>query len=317
MSRPLTRFRWLLVHFVLLWLFGCTSQSTPTTLLSSGTQPAPEATRLAVTVTPVVLLPGTPSFLRVTPVATGTRSTPLAQAAPSLTPLVAASATSNVLVPILMYHQIKDLPANANVEDLTWTVSPSALDAELAYLANNGYTTVSLDLMLDGLAGKSALPPKPVVLTFDDGWKNQYTEALPLLKKYKQTATFYVVSSYMGYGAYFDWTMTKEAQDAGMTVAGHSIDHSDLSQKSAAEVDRQVRESKAALERQLGVSITHFAYPYGAYNDVIVDALKRNGYRSATTLNPMPAKNPLSPYLLPRIRVSYKDTLADFAKKLP
>ena len=287
----------------LLWLTGCTSQSTPTTLLPSSTQ------QPSVTITPVVLLPGTPAAA-LTPTSVGASSAGLVP-----TPLVTAPPT-NATVPILMYHQVKDLPANASLDDLTWTVSPASLDAQLGYLAEKGYTSISFDQLLDGFGGKAPLPSKAVVLTFDDGWKTQYTSALPLLQKYKQTATFYVVSSYMGYGAYFDWNMTKEIAGAGMTIAGHSIDHSDLSKKTAAEVDRQLRESKATLEKQLGVSVTHFAYPYGAYNSVVVDALKRDGYRTATTLNPTLVKYPISPYLLPRIRVSYKDTLADFAKKL-
>lgn len=216
-----------------------------------------------------------------------------------------------------MYHQIKDLPPTASVDDLTWTVSPQALDAQLGYLAEKGYTTIHLDQMLDGLAGKAALPPKAVVLSFDDGWKTQYTNALPLLKKRNQTATFYVVSTYMGYGAYFDWAMTEELKNAGMTIAGHTLDHANLPTLSAAEMERQLRESKATLEKKLSVSLMHFAYPYGAYNDSVVEAVKRAGYRSAVTLIPAPVKNPVSPYLLPRVRVSYKETLADFVKKLP
>lgn len=216
-----------------------------------------------------------------------------------------------------MYHQIKELPPTASLDDLTWTVSPAALDAQLGYLAEKGYITISLDQMLDGFAGKLALPPKVVVITFDDGWKTQYTNALPLLKKRNQTATFYLVSTYMGYGAYFDWAMTEEIKNAGMTIGGHTLDHANLPKLSAAEMDRQLRESKAALEKKLNVAVTHFAYPYGAYNDVVIEAVKRAGYRSATTLNPTLVKNPVSPHQLPRIRVSYKETLADFAKKLP
>ncbi len=294
---------------LLVWLLACTSQSSPTSLLPSNTQPT--GTSPLPSVTPLVLLPGTPAPL--------TTSATVSASGVSLapTPLASLAAPANLSVPILMYHQIKDLPASANLEDLTWTVSPTALDAQLAYLADKGFTTISLDQLLDGFAGKLPLPSKPVIITFDDGWKTQYTSAFPLLKQRKLTATFYVVSSYMGYGAYFDWAMTKEISDAGMTIAGHTIDHSDLSKKSVTEIDRQLRESKAALEKQLGITVTHFAYPYGAYTNVIADALKRDGYRSATTLNPTFVKAPLSPYLLPRVRVSYKDTLADFAKKLP
>jgi peptidoglycan/xylan/chitin deacetylase (PgdA/CDA1 family) len=287
---------------------ACAAQpaaAPPTVATASNTAGLPS-------ITPVVLLPGATSGPTLRAPVTGTNG-----AAASATPFVPTGAGPGAAaIPILMYHQIKDLLPTASLEDFTWTVSPSSMDAQLGYLADKGYVTISLDQLLDGLAGKAALPAKAVVLTFDDGWKSQYTNALPLLKKHNQTATFYVVSTYMGYGAYFDWNMTMEVKNAGMTIAGHTLDHADLPKLSAAELDHELRDSKAALEKQLGVPINHFAYPYGAYNDTVVEAVRRAGYRSATTLNPMMAKNPVSPFLLPRIRVSYKETLADFVKKL-
>jgi peptidoglycan/xylan/chitin deacetylase (PgdA/CDA1 family) len=293
---------------LLLLVTACTTQaSTSGSPSASATGVDPALPRPSLT--PAVLLPGQISMLALTPVGASTAvPTPLA---------TFAAGTAAKTVPILMYHQIRDLPPTANLEDLTWTISPASLDAQLGYLADKGYSTISLDQLLDGFGGKTALPPKAVVITFDDGWKTQYTNAFPLLKKHKQTATFYVVSTYMGYGAYFDWTMTEELKNAGMTIGGHTLDHADLTKKSATDMDHELRDSKAALEQHLGVTINHFAYPFGAYNDAVVSALKRAGYRSATTIDPVLVKNPVSAYLLPRIRVSYKEALADFIKKLP
>ena len=276
------------------------------------TVPTPVNTAPPPSITPFVLLPGPTSGPTLRAPAGTASGAPVAA-----TPFTAAGGPSATSIPILMYHQVKDLPPTAGLEDLTWTVSPASLDAQLGYLADKGYVTISLDQMLDGLAGKAALPAKAVVITFDDGWRTQYTNALPMLKKHKQTATFYVVSTYMGYGAYFDWDMTTEIKNAGMTIAGHTLDHANLPTLSAAALDRELRDSKAALESKLGITVNHFAYPYGAYNDAVVEAVKRAGYRSAATLNPVLVKNPVSSLLLPRIRVSYKETLADFVKKLP
>lgn len=275
------------------------------------------------TLTPSVLLPAATAqtaALRVGTAIAGATGTAVAPRAPLLSPTPGGNAVSGdgaTAIPILMYHQVKDLPPTAGLEDLTWTVSPAALDAQLGYLADKGYVTISLDQLLDGMAGKASLPAKPVVITFDDGWRTQYTNALPMLKKYKQTATFYVVSTYMGYGAYFTWEMTAEVRDAGMTIAGHTLDHANLPTLSAPALDKELRDSKAALESKLAITVSHFAYPYGAYNDAVVAAVKRAGYRTASTINPVSVKNPVSSYLLPRIRVSYKETMADFVKKLP
>jgi peptidoglycan/xylan/chitin deacetylase (PgdA/CDA1 family) len=277
------------------------------------TAPTPANTAPPPSITPFVLLPG-PTSGPTLRASVGTASGTAVAATPFT---AAAGGPSAASIPILMYHQVKDLPPTAGLEDLTWTISPASLDAQLGYLADKGYVTISLDQLLDGLAGKAALPAKPVVITFDDGWRTQYTNALPMLKKYKQTATFYVVSSYMGYGAYFDWDMTTEIKSAGMTIAGHTLDHANLPTLSAAAVDKELRDSKAALESKLGITVDHFAYPYGAYNDAVIAAVKRAGYRSAATINPVLVKNPVSTMLLPRIRMSYRETLADFVKKLP
>ena len=268
--------------------------------------PTPANTAPPPSITPFILLPGATS---------GPTLRALAGTAAPLT--VVGGGPGATSIPILMYHQVKDLPPTAGLEDLTWTVSPASLEAQLGYLADKGYVTISLDQMLDGLAGKAALPARAVVITFDDGWRTQYSNALPMLKAHKQTATFYVVSTYMGYGAYFDWDMTTEIKNAGMTIAGHTLDHANLPTLGAAALDRELRDSKAALESKLGIQVNHFAYPYGAYNDAVIEAVKRAGYRSATTINPVLVKNPVSSLLLPRIRVSYKESLADFVKKLP
>jgi peptidoglycan/xylan/chitin deacetylase (PgdA/CDA1 family) len=281
------------------------------------TSPGTSATATAVaqpkpTLTPAVLLPA--QLLVITPTPVGTvASASTTKAAPAASFTVDARTT----VPILMYHQIKELTASATQDDLAWTVTPAALDAQLGYLSEKGYTTISLDQLLDGFSGKAGLPAKSIVITFDDGWKTQYTVALPLLKKYKQTATFYVVSTYMGYGAYFDWDMTKALKDAGMTIAGHTLDHSDLVKTNATQLDKQLQDSKAAIEKNLGITVNHFAYPFGSYNDTVVAAVRRAGYRSATTINPVPVRGPVSAFLLPRMHATYKQTLAEFIKMLP
>ena len=121
----------------------------------------------------------------------------------------------------------------------------------------------------------------------------------------------------MGYGAYFDWAMTTDVLKAGMTIGGHTVDHKSLTGLSAADLDHELRDSKALLDSKLGISVTHLAYPNGAFSDTVIAAVRRAGYRTATTINPALVKNPLVPLSLPRLRVSYKDTLADFIKKLP
>lgn len=305
------RARWIILPIIILLGAACGASAPAPTATPPGPTP---------TITPAVLLPSGAAAQATAAPTRAASATPVRAATLLPTPLAAApagGAASAASVPILMYHQVRDLTASATADDRIWTVSPASLAAQLNYLAEKGYTTISLDQLMDGMSGQTALPPKPVVITFDDGWKTQYTNALPLLKKNNQTATFYIVTSYMGYGAYFDWAMTTDVLKSGMTIASHTVNHKSLSSLAAAEMDKELRDSKSALETKLGISVAHLAYPNGAFNDTVAAAAKRAGYRTATTINPAFVKNPVSALTLPRIRVEYKDTLADFAKKLP
>jgi len=215
-----------------------------------------------------------------------------------------------------MYHRIRDLPANADAESLTWTVSPTNFTAQLDYLAVQGYHTITLDQLVAHFQKGAPLPSKAIAITFDDGWKEHYTIALPALQQRGLIATFFVMPDYMGYGAYLDWSQTKALREAGMVVGAHTLNHTNLRTASDAEAQRQLQEAKARLEKQLGGPVTAFAYPYGAYREGTLALLKRLGYTTAVTLNPGAARAPLDPLQLPRLRIEYRDSPDDFAKKL-
>src|SRR5258706_14495245 len=114
------------------------------------------------------------------------------------------------------------------------------------------------------------LPDKPIVLTFDDGYRDAYEIAFPLLKKYGLTGTFYVVPGFVGEPAYVTWGELKEMQQAGMEIGAHTMHHPFLTRLSSVNAFREIFMSRLLLASQLEVPITTFAYPYNDHNARIV-----------------------------------------------
>lgn len=126
------------------------------------------------------------------------------------------------------------------------------------------------------------LPPNPVILSFDDGWEDQFTYAFPVLRKYGFTATFFIVTNYVGRRDFLSWNQIRNLASAGMTIGSHSCTHPFLSRI----VDHSVLESeisgcKRTIELHLGKPIEEFAYPYGAFNQSVIQLVEKAGYRSA------------------------------------
>lgn len=254
--------------------------------------------------------------------------TPPATATPNATPTPAATATpfitpptngETVNIPILMYHHLNPLGADASESLLTWTVDPAQFAVQLDYLQEHGYHTITLSQLANFFKNGSPLPTKPIVLTFDDAWIDGYTVAFPELSKRGMVGVFFVVSNYVNAGGelFMNWEQAQEMDRAGMEIAGHTVSHEDLTTVDGAELERQLTVSKARIEEKLGHPITALAYPYGAHDSRVVAAAGAAGYRTAVILCCGFKQSADEMLVLPRIRISYGDTLADLAERLP
>lgn len=185
---------------------------------------------------------------------------------------------TNIYAPILLYHHIaKKTPQNS------YYVSPEIFEKQLKWLKENNFKVISMDELYQGISGKNSLPKKPVVITFDDGYVDNYKNAFPLLKKYAYTATFFVKTNTIGKGD-MSWQMLKEMQDAGMTIASHSMSHQDLKKMKIEDVDRELLGSKQVLEKNLGVEVKYFSYPLGAFSSQTAAEVKKIKYLAAFTV---------------------------------
>lgn len=216
-------------------------------------------------------------------------------------------------IPVLMYHKIDPDPQTGG---FGLRVPPASFDWEMHYLKQNGYHTVNLGDVVDHYQQGKPLPDKPIVVTFDDGYEDNYLYALPILKKYGFTATVFVVADTIGGINEFDykihaepkvkmmnWTEIKAMDAAGITIGSHTLDHPWLTRVSPAEAKRQIAGAKTVLEKGLGKPVEYFCYPHGAYNDAIAKLVQESGYKAATTTNQGLAKAGDNPYELNRVRI--------------
>lgn len=188
-------------------------------------------------------------------------------------------------VPILVYHNITPDWAHESVMEKRFSVTPDMLDKQFQYLKDNGYTAVGFDAISDYFASGKALPSKPVIITFDDGWHPQYVYAFPLLKKYGFTATFFVFSNAIDYRHYMTTAELREMAAAGMTIGGHSRSHPYLGKiTDQAALEKEIVQSKKVIEDVIGARVDFFAYPFGQYNDHIIEMVKSAGYKAARGL---------------------------------
>jgi len=183
-------------------------------------------------------------------------------------------------IPVLNYHQINDESHNA------LTLSSHEFDAQMAYLKKAGYTSISPNQLFDYLESNTPLPPNPVLITFDDGYEDNYRVAYPILQKYGLTATIFLITDFINTNnRYLTWTQVKEMQDQGLNFASHTLNHAILTKEADDSLQAQLVKSREALEYQLKQKVEFLAYPGGFYNQHVIAMAKKAGYRGAFTIN--------------------------------
>ncbi len=188
-----------------------------------------------------------------------------------------------VRVPILVYHSVRPYFAGESNSIKKYDVDPNNFKLQLQYLKSHGYTAVSFDKLVKYFDGVP-LPKKPVIISFDDGWENQFTNAFPILKDEKITATFYIYTNAIGKKNYFSWEQVQELSNAGMEIGDHSKSHPFLWKITDQKLLQiEIADSKKTIEDHIGKTITTFAYPFGLYKPITIDAVKAAGYTSART----------------------------------
>jgi peptidoglycan/xylan/chitin deacetylase (PgdA/CDA1 family) len=222
----------------------------------------------------------------------------------------------SIRVPILTYHYIR---VNRDPRDklgFALSVTPADFAAQMDWLALNGYHPIATEDLYAYLNRSRGLPSKPVILTFDDGYADFYTTALPILRSHEFKATSYVVSGFVGLGGYMTADQIREADHSGIEIGSHSVSHANLAGASAGNVRFQVSESKRHLEQLVGHPVTAFCYPSGKYSSSVANAVAAAGYHDSTTTAYGFWHSLSDRYLWTRLRVHGGQGLGDFAHEV-
>ena len=228
-----------------------------------------------------------------------------------------------VNMPILMYHHINNTtPASAL--DASLTTNDAEFSKQLAYLRCAGYTSVTLQQLFDGIYKGAPLPSKPVVLTFDDGYSDAFTNAFPLLQKYGFGGGFAIVTGFLGQPGYLNWDQIKQMAGSQMEMMSHTVNHVDLNRSPDAVVRNELVTSKRALEEALGKPVPFLVYPSGEpffrgtpeRQQQVVAMVREAGYSGALAVRNTLTQDPSAPYALNRVRVSGGVDIRKFAENM-
>lgn len=217
-------------------------------------------------------------------------------------------------VPILMYHYLSTPPEDADIYRTDLSVSPGSFRAQLDYLVRNGYTSIDLYDLTLGILDHKALPSKPIILTFDDGYVDAYLNAFPILREYGFTATFFIITEFVDQGrpGYMTWPMIEEMAAAGMRMEPHTKTHLNLDQQERAFVVYQILGSQETLAAHLGYTPRYFAYPGGRYDDQVIEVLRELDFWGAVTTSGGKWHDFDGRYEWTRLRVRYTTALPEF-----
>ncbi|MCI0555726.1 MAG: polysaccharide deacetylase family protein [Anaerolineae bacterium] len=218
---------------------------------------------------------------------------------------------NELIVPILLYHHV-GIPQSES----PYYISPIDFERQMYLLREWGYQTISVELLVRAIKQGAELPPKPIILTFDDGGEGTFTNALPIVQKYGFTGTAYIVYNYVGISAYMNVDQIRGLYAAGWEIGSHSISHVDLTVRTDRQKD-EIVDSRIKLQALLGVPILTFAYPFGAYNSDSVHYAHFVGYIAAVGLGNESLQGSKNLFYLYRMTVNGNQTLESFALLLP
>ncbi|MGH7921453.1 MAG: polysaccharide deacetylase family protein, partial [Candidatus Dormibacteraceae bacterium] len=236
------------------------------------------------------------------------------------TPPSIESGLTTVHVPILMYHYIGQVPPDDPDPQLRegLTVSPQVFGQQMDWLAANGYHPVTMAQVRGYFQGTNGLPLKPVALTFDDGHADFYTAAYPILQAHQFSATAFIISGFIDDAngdSMRSWQLI-DISHHGIEIGAHTFNHLDLTTLSPSQLTMELVNPKAKLEQLTGQSVLDFAYPAGAYNATVIQAVQAAGYQSAVTTQPGTSHTWADRFTWTRQRVEGGESMSTFIANL-
>lgn len=227
-------------------------------------------------------------------------------------PILTFQGPDKVFIPILIYHRI-----DFSTVESQYYVSPIEFEAQMKLLHDWGYTTITTELLVKAINEGAKLPQRPILITFDDGHLNNYTIAYPIMKKYGFSGVLYIVGEYIGVSNYMNADQIKEMSLDGWEVGSHSMNHLDLTSLDRQQQQYEIVESRKLLETELGIPIQTFAYPFGIYDQTVINLTYSAGYIAAMGTGYTYNQGTLNLFALQRRGVNGTRDIITFASVLP
>lgn len=214
---------------------------------------------------------------------------------------------------VLNYHKVDNM-------DISLSVLPKDFDRQMKYLKDNNFHTITPQEMYAALTEGAELPENPVVITFDDGYYDNYKYAYPILKKYGFKGTIFVVTSFLDRGqqGYITWGQAQEMESSGViNIESHTVTHSSMTEQTDEQLRYEMAESKRDIEQRLGKTVDFIAYPTGTFNLHIASLVKEAGYKGAFTIKYGNVDRASNLFALERVPIFHtEDTYQSFLERL-
>ncbi len=211
---------------------------------------------------------------------------------------------------VLNYHKVDETP-------ISLSVSPADFAAQLRYLLENDFNVININQFYDGLTGQKELPKNAVLITFDDGYKDNYTNAFPILRQLNLPATIFVITDFVGQKNYVTWDDLREMAVGGISVESHTKTHNSLTDLTDEALKEELRASKERIKKELAKDADFLAYPTGAYNLHIAGLVKDAGYKAAFTVKYGNADGDSNLYAVERVPIFHtEDTMKSFRERI-
>jgi len=313
-----SRVFWLLSSILSILMIGCSaivnesseilesiSTATPLDVGKAFTQTHIPITNTPIAITPTITTP--PPFI---PSATITQQ-PSETPAPTGTSTYTWNPAGNVITPILLYHHVSD-----DDPENRYFVTLDSFRAQLQALHNLDYTTITATNLANVIRHGGELPPRPVVITFDDGYTDIFDNAFPIMQEMGFVGVIYIYVDQVGLNGFVNYEQIKTLAESGWEIGNHSMSHEDLS-RNHSDLVYEVQESRLSLQQAVGVKVETFAYPYGKSDNKVIAFVKSSGYLAGMGLGLNWHHTMDSLFDLSRIEVRGDVDVCSFKKFLP
>jgi peptidoglycan/xylan/chitin deacetylase (PgdA/CDA1 family) len=209
------------------------------------------------------------------------------------------------VVPILMYHRVDYVTASTPAATKALTVSPEDFRHQMKWLKGHGYHTITQRSLFNALMCGSHLPRKPIVVTFDDGYRDVYRYASPVIERFGMHAISYLITERISGDdhSFLSWKQVRGFEKRGVEIGSHTVSHAALASLSDAGALAELVQSRKKLEQKLDHRVSWLAYPYGSYNSRIERLAKKAGYKLAVTTDWGSLQSAQRPFALKRLRI--------------